>query len=56
MDLIDTVIMQAPNFVGLVVAILILMSDNKSKQQTIDKLIDVIVTRAYCDDESGVSP
>lgn len=51
MDLFEMIVMQAPNFIGLVISILILVSDNKSKQQTIDKLVDIIVTRAYCDDD-----
>lgn len=50
MDLFETIITQTPNFLGLVIAILVLMSDNRNKQAIIDKLIDVIVTRAYCDD------
>lgn len=51
-QLLQTVVTQMPNFIGLVVALIYLWRDGQRQSQRIDKLIDVIVNRENCPEET----
>lgn len=51
-EMLQVVVPQLPNFIGLIVAIIYLWRDGQRQSQRIDRLIDVIVKRENCPPET----